>query len=341
MSLVIHDAYGFNLATSGKLKLRAKGLLAGGRPDEVFEACVLLHEAARIQQRAVSALPSCPAATRLASALEECWCFVEGFDPPLAAVAWGRVLSEQEVVDRPTAEAMRSRLEPKYEASKRAYGLALKSSPNALRMLQTRSIVGGTTAERARLQREVDAFLRRFPGAIPWQWFAYRLAEASGDKGRAWDALTRARRLDPDNRTFKAMSLLLAARTFPPDSAEEHLAHVRSSLEREGEEVCIMYALAELALARKGPQDTRASRWRRALDAAHAGLSQVSAPHWHAHLKAIQMMAEELLSGREPTLEILYRAGLSEVAAAAKPKANVVDLLVDHVRQFEPARVAA
>jgi tetratricopeptide (TPR) repeat protein len=341
MSQVIYDAYEFNLVSSGKRKMRAKGLLAGGSRDEVFEACVLLHEAARIERRAVKSLTSCPAATRLASAVEECWCFVEGRDPLQAAVAWGRVLTEQEAVDRPTAEALRSRLEPMYEASNRAYNQALRASPNVLEMLKTRSLVGGTAAKRARLRRETEAFLKNFPGATSWWWFAYRLAEAADDKGRAWDALLRARRLDPENRRFVAMSLLVAARTRSLEEAEEHLAQVRTSLEREGEEVCIMYALAEMALARKGTQAARAARWQRALDATHAGLAQVTDRGWRANLKAIQMIIVELLSGREPTLDILYRAGLGEVAAAARPKANVVDLLTDHLRWFAPTQVAA
>jgi hypothetical protein len=47
-----------SLANSGKLELRAKGLLATGGAEDLFDACALLHEAARIQQRAVKALPA-------------------------------------------------------------------------------------------------------------------------------------------------------------------------------------------------------------------------------------------------------------------------------------------
>ena len=47
MTSVEQDVYGANLASSGKLKLRAKALLARGTSDAVFDACVLLHEAAR------------------------------------------------------------------------------------------------------------------------------------------------------------------------------------------------------------------------------------------------------------------------------------------------------
>ena len=342
MSLMVPDAYEFNHATSGKLKLRAKGLLAEGTPDKVFEACVLLHDAARTQRRATEALTTCPPATRLASAIEECWCYVEGFDTPQAALAWGRVLSEKRAVDPATAEAMRARLEPKYEASTRAYARALRTLPRVSKMVQSRSVTWGSAAERNDLRREIDALLRQFPGTSNWWWFAYRLAEASNDKGRTWDALAKARRLDPENRTFKAMRLLVATKILSPEQAEEQLAQVRTSLDREGEEVCIMYALAELDLARRGPQAQRAARWRRALDAANAGLAQINAPRWRGNLKAIQMLIEALLEGREPTLDILYLAGLGEVAAAATPKANIVDLLTDDVRrQVEPARAAA
>lgn len=73
MTSVEQDVYGANLASSGKLKLRAKALLARGTSDAVFDACVLLHEAARKERCAIAALSVCPPVTLLTSTVEVCW----------------------------------------------------------------------------------------------------------------------------------------------------------------------------------------------------------------------------------------------------------------------------
>lgn len=50
MTAVVLDVYAARLPASGKLKLRAKALLAEGTPAATFDACVLLHEAARTER---------------------------------------------------------------------------------------------------------------------------------------------------------------------------------------------------------------------------------------------------------------------------------------------------
>jgi len=52
----------------------------------------------------------------------------------------------------------------------------------------------------------------------------------------------------------------------------------------------------------------------------------------------VQLLLGELLAGREPTLEILYLAGLGEYAATAKPNADVVDFLTERLRRTMPDR---
>jgi hypothetical protein len=49
-------------------------------------------------------------------------------------------------------------------------------------------------------------------------------------------------------------------------------------------------------------------------------------------------LVRELLAGREPTLEILYVAGLADVATTARPTADVVDLLTTRIRRAGPIR---
>lgn len=328
--------YEVDLATSGKLKLRAKGQLAEGTPDAVFEACVLLHEAARIQRLAVEALPVCPSATRLASSLEECWCYVEGRDPPRAAEAWGDVLRAREEVDAGTAEAMPSRLAPRYEASRRDFARMVNESPGILAIRDAGRLDGLAPPQVARARKELGHLLERFPGAVSFWWMAYRLAETAGDREHAWEALTQARRLSPRNPRFLAMSLLVAAWALPPAAAERHLASARSALDRAGAEVCLMYALAEITLARNAPAAKRAVRWMRARDAANTGIARATTDGTRRNLKATQLLLGELLAGRKPTMEILYLAGLGEVAATAKANTNVADFLTERLRRTSP-----
>lgn len=337
MSAAVHDVYEINLASSGKLKLRAKRLLAEDTPDATFEACVLLHEAARMQRLAVDALPVRLSVTQLASALEETWCYVEGCDPPRAAETWGVVLRARESVDQPTAEAMLSKVQPLYEASRRDFAKAVNSSPAALALSNAGRLDGLGPADLARARKELAGLLSDFPGASSFWWMAYRLAESASDRSRAWDALTRARRLMPTNPRFLAMSLLVAAWALPSSEAEEHLASVRPTIaDRAAAEVCLMYALAEITLTRKAPAAERKTRWTRARDAADAGSARAETEGLRRNLTATQLLVRELLAGREPTMEIMYVAGLGESAATAKANTSVIDFLTERVRRMPP-----
>lgn len=322
-----------NLASSGKLKMRAKALLAEGTPDEVFRACVLLHEAARIQRRAVEALPACPPVTALSSLVEECWCFIEGRDPPLAAEAWGNLLRAKERIDAPTAEAVVERVTPRFEASQRAFSHAVASSPAIMTIAETGVVAGLSRAGRTKARKELSAVLARFPGTTNFWWMQYRLAELDDSKREAWAALSNARLLAPNNPRFLAMSLVVAAWALPPAAAEEHLKGVRGSLERAGAEVCLMYAHAEIALARVSSVEDEKLRLGRAREAADAGIAQAHTQAVRRNLTVVQLLLRELLAGREPTMQILYRAGLGGVASMENPDANVVDFLSARARR--------
>lgn len=94
-----------------------------------------------------------------------------------------------------------------------------------------------------------------------------------------------------------------------------------------------MYAHAELTLARKVAAKERKSRWTRARDAADAGIAQATSEGLRMNLKATQLLLQELLADRVPTPEVLYLAGLSELAATAMPKVDVLDLLTVRLRR--------
>lgn len=224
MTSVEQDVYGANLASSGKLKLRAKALLARGTSDAVFDACVLLHEAARKERCAIAALSVCPPVTLLTSAVEVCWCLVEGLDPPRAAEAWGDVLRARAGLERRQADAILERLTSRYSALQRDFAQTLGSSAILLTLRDSARLVGLAPADRIRARKELAALLQRFPGATAFHWLDYRLAEADDAKKAAWDALERARWLEPDNSRFRAMSLLVAAWALTLAAAEQHLA---------------------------------------------------------------------------------------------------------------------
>jgi hypothetical protein len=339
MNPVVHDVYELNLASSGKLKLRAKALLAEGTPDAVFRACVLLHEAARSQRRAVQALPTCPAVTLLSSRVEECWCFIEGRDPLRAAETWGELLQAWEGVETATAEALLSRLAPRFRTFQQEF--ARLATPTLVAMSDAGPGANLSRTESVKARKDLDTMLTRFPGAVNFWTMRCHLAEREKDKPGAWEALRRARQLEPGDPTLAALSLGLAPWALPPADAEQYLVGVWGTIERATADLCLMYALAEIVLARGAHHDEQALRWGRARVAAEAGRARANTLELRRSLTAVQFLLDELFAGREPTMEILYRAGLGKAAAMEKPDANVVDFLTARSRHLSPELVHA
>lgn len=322
----MQDIYQLALAATSRLKMRATSLLAEGDHDSVFEACVLFHEAARGERRAVDALPGFPPEGRLAAAIEECWCLLEGRDPQRAADAWGRVLRDRQTLDATTAEAMLARLEPFFRTKLEEFARVLSCCAHLAALRAANTFVPATAQAQKDALREVIGVLDAFPGLIGFWWWRYRLTDALGKSKEAWGALTRARRLDPENRRFEAMSLLLAAHTFPAQEADVYLARARGSLAGAGPEVCLMYALAEVEIGKKDPAPL--DRWRRAQEAVQVGLSSLPSPEIGRSLTAARLLLDALQAGREPTLDIFYQAGLGERAVTAPPRQGVIELLI-------------
>jgi hypothetical protein len=341
MTSFVDDVYGATLARSGQLKLKAKRLLALGTEAEVFDACVLLHEAARIERSAARVLSPPSPVTLLTSVVEACWCLIEGFDPPRAAEAWGDVLRARDEVAPTQAEGIVARLAQRYPVVQKEFARTVSASPTLLTVRSATRLVDLAPTERTRARKELAVVLQRFPGATSFYWMDYRLAEADDDKQSAWAALEKARRLDPENPRYRAMSLLVAAWALASAEAERHLAGMRGELNRAGAEVCLMYAHAELTLARKGPPKERKNRWTRAREAAEFGIAQAPNEGLLRNLKATQLLLHELLANRAPTTEVLYRAGLSDLAATAMPKEDVLTLLTGRLRRTEATPGAA
>jgi len=135
---------------------------------------------------------------------------------------------------------------------------------------------------------------------------------------------SRARRLDPENKRFFAMSLLLSTKALPTCEANTYVRQARASLYRASADVCLMYAHAELALAKV---DRAKERWRWAREATGIGLSKARSEGLRKSLHATQLILDRLLAGKSPEMDVLYLAGLGEVVAATPPEGDVIGVV--------------
>ncbi len=169
-----------------------------------------------------------------------------------------------------------------------------------------------------------------YPGAASLWWIAYRLAEPDNQRA-AWEALANARQLEPNNRRFKAMSLLLAARALPEAEVEARLAGVRGCFDSAGAEVCLMHASAEIQLARASDRRTGSTGNERSKQPRPVFPNREE--QGYATTCVHQTCSRRLcFAGAQPTMDILYRAGLSHLAVASSPDADIVDPITSSVR---------
>lgn len=335
----IHET---NLVSSSKLKLRAKVLLADGSEQSVFHACVLLHAAARLERRAVDALSTCPPETRLAGSIEECWCLLEGRDPDAAANVWGRILDEADSVPRATADSMLSRLRPRYDRAIREFVHSVQSRPALSQIGRTQILVPVSLKEQKRTLGELEALTKRYPGTPQFWASISRLAEVTRDSKKSWNALTRAIDLAPDNPSYRAMSLTSAVENLTVMEADRHLQRMYSGLAAAEPEICLMYAFAEMALAERS-QSAKQERLKRALFAVNTASKKARSEWMQRHLQAVKVFLEASLAKRKADPDLLYRAGLSRLAATSGR--NPIDALraeaVDRVGAMAVEHVAA
>jgi hypothetical protein len=327
------DVYELNLATSGKLKVRATARLAEGDPESVFQACVLLHEAARLERRAVDALSHRSPITALSASVEECWCLVEGRDPPGAGDVWSRILEERSRVESKEARAALARLQPAFEETTRRFQDLLRASPTLMRFRPERGLVPQSGSEQRAAMREVVKVLEVFPGIAALWGLRARFEDGAGSPDKAWKSLGRALQLEPENHRLRALSILSAAEGLPVDKADSYLAEVRPSLVSAPAEVCSMYAFAEITLARKGKATKE--RWKRASEAVELALPRIRSEGLRRDMTAVRLFVEQMRAGRKAGPEILYRAGLGSLAVTAS--GDVFDVLLAraqaHIRE--------
>jgi hypothetical protein len=313
---MISEAERRTFLESSKLKLAAKARLAEGGGDARYEAAVLFHAAARVERRTLRAMDAPSPEARLASAIEVCNCLVDGLDPPAVLGAWGQVLDVSDLVQPPTARAMRARIDVKVQAMVTEYQRVLAKTPALRDWLDA-----GVPPSRAR-ERDLGKMLTAFPGDAQGWGVRSAVLDGLGSIPEAWNAIRRARSLDPEDTFLRGWELQVMARHEPPDRAETVVDGVHAEILRgdTDADICFFFVTAALQLAEKSPH--RPKLLAQALDAANAGFGALSprAPE-RPLFRAMQLSLKELLAGRTPGTDILYRCGLGTLAAG-NPSAN-------------------
>lgn len=317
------DAYEQARSSAGKLKLKARAKLAFGEPDETFEACVLLHEAARIERRAVR-LVDATVETKLSALAEACACLLLGLDPPGAIEVWAEIVQLRVATDR--AADVLGDLEARVETVRRQYNKKVERLSVFARAPQNET-------ERRRALAAVEVTLGDYPGVGSLWWARYwLLANLLRKRKRdAWRSIERAQKLAPDNPYIEASTVLAGVDLLPTVDAEALLRAARAVLQPERPLLCLTTALAELRSAEDAPKASRTEAQRRALHAVRVGLAGRAPSPWFERLQATHDILGLLLDDREPTLDVLYRAGLPNVALHAKPGEPVLELLTQSV----------
>ncbi|MFL5354668.1 hypothetical protein [Archangium sp.] len=319
------DPYTLSLAEGSRLKLRGAALFAEGGADAGYEAAVLFHEAARAETRALAALPSPSAETRLRSAIERCGCLIDGKDPSaVLEVAWPEVLELSDEVAPSLARALRARVDARVEQFVREYREAAGAAPDFLARLRS----PGTFSVRA--ARQLDRVLRRFPGD-PRLWTMKALnAVVDGDDPLALECARRARRLllneeHPERIEGMApgIEIIVSAKALalPEARAAFDASHARVRSGPAEADLCLAVVAAGLHLVERARRGTQ-QLWERIAEVASVG---ASLPEARTRLylplfRAARMIAMEELADRTPGLEILYRVGLGTAVSLSESK---------------------
>ena len=326
------------LLEAGKLKLAAKARLAEGGAAARYEAAVLYHAAARAEQRTLLVMEAPSPEARLANAIERCACLIEGFDATIVLeVAWADVLVASSAVSERTAAAMRSRIDASMSEFVHRYQGVLAKTPAFKAAIEA----GDPWRASRSLDREIDRFLKVFPGdARVWSIRSFRHVQA-GDVTAAWEAIQCARELMPEETTFVGMELELVPMHLPPARAEAQLDGIYTQIERgdANVDICIGFVGAAIQLAKKGRH--REKLLRQALNAAIAGFRAADPlPNYRKIFRVFELSLQEMLAGRKPTVEILYRCGLGRFATAAE-QADPMAIVRSRMTSFRRLAAAA
>jgi hypothetical protein len=136
--------------------------------------------------------------------------------------------------------------------------------------------------------------------------------------------------------------LLLIPLHLAPKGAQRRLDAVYADIVHGTDataDVCFGFITAAMTLSRRRRDRTKLLGM--ALDAASVGLGLP--PRWPLDrnlFRAMQLIARDLLAGRTPGMDILYRCGLGVWAAGMEQDADPLDALTEHRSPLQFARAA-
>ncbi|MBN1610144.1 MAG: hypothetical protein JW940_26190 [Polyangiaceae bacterium] len=308
---MIPDTRRLILVESGHFKVAAAARLAEGGTEALFEASVLFHAAARAERRALEATEAPTPEDRLRSAVEVCGCLIDALDPSAVLEwAWGRVLEASEPLPETEARAIRARLDGKFGSFLRSYQRVLKHTPKTASAMER-----GKAPEQA---RELGILLSAFPGD-PRFWSSLASVQRTNGNVRAcWDAIQRARRLDPEDTAIRQAELDLVTQADPEQASAVLEVAYRDILADGNADLCFGFAAGA---TRWGLERGERVWLERALDAATLGMSFPPLyPSDRAWFHAFRLVIRELLAGKKPRMDILFRAGLGAWVVASREK---------------------
>jgi hypothetical protein len=324
------------LLEASKLKLSAKAHLAEGGKDARFEAAELYHAAARAERRALLATDAPSPEARLASAIEQCACLILGLDPSeVLSDAWPQVLIESDAVEAETASTMRLRINDMWAAFFKKYEAMRRKMPR----LDAWENAGYLRGVARSMDSEIAAYLEEFPGDA--MFYALRSVSRfeAGDNDGAWEAIQRARTLRPDFPEFDGWRLRIASECRPISEARTQLSLAYASIERgqASPDVChgFVFAAMDLVPKIKSVKDRR-DLLEQILVATQEALGAGLSPLTRTIFSTVRGIAKEMLAGRKPDREILFRFGLGHLAAADPQETNPWRVLRGSSLRTEP-----
>jgi hypothetical protein len=285
---VSHEDYLVKKSLAGKRKLRGTALLAYGDDESRFEAAVLFHEAARLEQEAVGLSGAMTPEERLGATVERCGCLIDGLAPTEAVAAWKEVEDLTRDVPADVAAALRRRLDPEYEAMTRALDEARRGAPVLTAAeLRWRAVPAEKKPE---ARAELAELRRSFPGEAGFHLIEFAAALEQGRLDEAGRAALRAYRLRPEEPNLRCLMLMTAGEALPPDQLEALLERTHEDLKRAPADglVYFGFALASLDAASAGAGELHR---RRALWAAETGTAQPSSVQSEGARAALSVLA--------------------------------------------------
>lgn len=309
----LYDAY---LAQTSALKLSALRLRADG-PTGPVEAAIALHEAARMEQRAIRVLGTLDPATLLRSSIEQCGLLLDAGDATqVVRVAWPEVLECADALGQEPARPLLARLRPAVEG---LYDRLDRLSATFRHLPRLASALrGGGAIPGPEARRELHAYLREFPGdTAGWLNLVVFERMITRDFAEAWKALTVLRRMDPDLEVAQSLELVLGPQMLSPEALRARLRPAMQAVQDQRASHLLAMAVAGGLVHLAVGSATRSADLNAAERALHYGYGRLPGDHPDRPLfRALLAIVDDMQHGRHSSAEVFRRVGLPELARA-------------------------